>query len=63
MTNTYRPNRSGYVNISLKADTVEQIKAFQIVAITKTQEMFTLSESINFAIELAVAALNPTNED
>lgn len=48
----------GYLNICLKAPILEKIRAFQILAITKRQRLYTSSETLELALELATQQLN-----
>ena len=44
--------------VALKKTTHDAIKAFQILAISKTGKMLTQSEAVDFALQLATEKLN-----
>lgn len=48
---------SGYTAISVTWPTVEQVRAFQILAISKTGKMLNQSETIQLAITMAAKQL------
>jgi hypothetical protein len=53
--------RYGYTALSLRRDTIERIRAFQILAIAKRRKIFTISEAIDLALEVASDQLRKEN--
>lgn len=47
----------GFSALSLKQETIEKVRAFQILAIAQRREMFSLSQAIDLAVELALIKL------